>query len=51
MITGRKQAHLVPTQQAIESSEIFKALVVAALCAGAVYWLIASAPPPPDIGY
>jgi cytochrome b len=51
MITGRKSAQLVPAQQAIENSQLLKALVVAALCAAAVYWLITSAPPPPDVGY
>jgi cytochrome b len=51
MITGRKPAHLVPTHEAIGSSQLLKALVIAALCAGAVYWLIASAPPPPEISY
>lgn len=51
MITGRKLAQLVPAQQAIESSQLLKAIIVAALCAGAVYWLIASAPPPPEVYY
>ena len=51
MITGRKSAHLVPAQQAIESSQLLKAVILAALCAAAVYWLIASAPPPPALEY
>lgn len=51
MITGSKTAELVPAGHAIESSQLFKAVIVAALCAGAVYWLIASAPPPPEIYY
>ncbi len=48
MITGSRPAQLVPSQQAIESSQLLKALIIAALCAGAVYWLITSAPPPPE---
>ena len=51
MITGRKSAQLVPTHLAIESSQLLKSIIIAALCAGAVYWLIASAPPPPEIYY
>jgi cytochrome b len=51
MITGHKSAKLVASQDAIGSSQLVKALVIAALCAGAVYWLIAAAPPPPEIYY
>jgi cytochrome b len=51
MITGSKPSNLVPAQLAIGSSQLLKALVVAALCAGVVYWLISAAPPPPEVGY
>lgn len=47
MITGRKPASLVPEQEAIPGSQLLKALIVALLCAGAVYLLLEQAPPPP----
>lgn len=51
MLTGRKAADLTPANEAIGSSQLLKALIVAALCAGAVYWLVAAAPPPAEIYY
>jgi len=51
MITGRKPAQHVIAQEAISSSELLKALIVAAICAGGVYWLVTSAPPPAEIYY
>src|SRR5690606_7249049 len=49
MITGRKLANVVPEHEAIGSSQLWKALIVLALSSGAVWWLIRSAPPPPDL--
>jgi cytochrome b len=51
MFTGSKPAQYVPEQEAISSSELWKALIVAAICAGGVYWLVTSAPPPAEIYY
>ncbi len=52
MFTGYKPAALVPPQHAITSSQLLKALIVSALAAGFVYWLIAiNAPPPADNVY
>jgi cytochrome b len=51
MFTGCKPGDVVPPHEAISSSQLVKALIVAALCAGAVYWLVASAPPPAEIYY
>jgi cytochrome b len=48
MITGTKPAALVPESAAIASSQLLKALIVLAVSCAAVYWLIQSAPPPPD---
>ena len=51
MITGWKPAQYVPAQESISGSELLKALIVAAICAGGVYWLVTSAPPPAEIYY
>ena len=51
MITGKKEADLVPADQAISSSQLLKAAIVIVIAAGAAYWLITSAPPPPDSLY
>jgi cytochrome b len=51
MITGRKPGDVVPAHEAISSSQLVKALITAALCAGAVYGLVAAAPPPAEIYY
>ena len=49
MFTGYKSAAEVPAHHAITSSQLLKAIVVSALAAGFVYWLIAiNAPPPSD---
>ncbi len=47
MVTGRKSAEVVPQQEAISSSQLWKALIVALVCAGGVYVLLKQAPPPP----
>jgi cytochrome b len=47
MITGRKDAKHVPGEEAITSSQLLKALIVALVCAGGVYLLLQQAPPPP----
>jgi cytochrome b len=46
MITGRKPADIVPQHEAIESSQLWKALIVALICAGGVYLVLKQAPPP-----
>ncbi|MEP7313233.1 MAG: cytochrome b/b6 domain-containing protein [Pseudomonadota bacterium] len=51
MLHGHKHAHHVPEHEAIPSSEVLKALIVALLCAAAVYGLINFAPEPPEILY
>jgi cytochrome b len=49
MFTGYKPAAVVPPHHAITSSQLLKAIIVSALAAGFVYWLIAiNAPPPSD---
>ncbi len=51
MLSGRKPVQLVPAGQAIESSRVGRALLLAVLCAIAVYLLISMAPPPAPIDY
>ncbi|PZN33212.1 MAG: cytochrome B [Proteobacteria bacterium] len=48
MVTGRKPAALVAEHEAIQSSELVKALIVLLVSAAAVYTLINVAPPPPE---
>jgi len=48
MLTGWKPAEAVPADQAIDSSELWKAAVVIAVAAGFVYWVLSCAPPPAD---
>jgi cytochrome b len=45
MFTGRKPADLVPPHEAISSSQLWKALIVAVICAGGVYFMLEQAPP------
>lgn len=45
MLTGHKPGEHVPTHEAIPSSQLIKALIVVALAAGVVYFLISHAPP------
>lgn len=47
MLHGRKSAVYVPAEEAITKSEVVKAVIVIAISAGLVYWLIAAAPAPP----
>ncbi len=47
MIHGQKPAEAVPAQEAIPSSQLWKALIVIAVAGGCVYWLLHAAPPPP----
>ena len=51
MISGTKPASQVPANEAIPGSELVKALIVALVCAGAVYALVHFAPPPPELEY
>jgi cytochrome b len=46
MITGSKPASVVPENEAITSSQLWKALIVVLVCAGGIYLLLANAPPP-----
>jgi cytochrome b len=48
MLHGKK---LVPEHEAISKSEVVKALIVIVISAGLVYWLVSSAPVPPDDNY
>jgi cytochrome b len=49
MITGKKLATVVPEKEAIASSQLLKALIVALVCAGGIYLLLKNAPPPPVV--
>jgi hypothetical protein len=51
MLVGHKPGHIVPAHEAIASSQLLKALIVALLCAGAVYLVLSQAPPPPVDDY
>jgi cytochrome b len=51
MVHGKKPASYVPAHEAIERSEIVKALIVIVISAGLVYWLISAAPEPPDVSF
>jgi cytochrome b len=51
MLAGHKPGHIVPAHEAIASSQLLKALIIALLCAGAVYLLLSQAPPPPVDDY
>lgn len=48
MLTGKKPASVVPDAEAIPHSQWLKAGLVILIAAGAVYWLVSSAPPPAD---
>jgi cytochrome b len=48
MFTGHKPAALVAEHEAISSSELVKAVIVIAICAGVVYGIIDAAPEPVD---
>ncbi len=48
MFTGYKPAALVPPHRAIQTSQLFKAVIVCAIAACFVYVLLANAPPPSD---
>jgi cytochrome b len=47
MFHGSKPATYVAEQEAIPSSQLWKALLVIAVAAGCVYWLLHAAPPVP----
>ncbi|MEJ1965076.1 MAG: hypothetical protein WDO56_27445 [Gammaproteobacteria bacterium] len=51
MVHGKKPATYVPAHEAIEKSEIVRAIVVIVISAGLVYWLISAAPVPPDVSF
>lgn len=46
MITGRKQRSWLSAEEGVTSSQIWRALLTAAICAALVYWLVATAPSP-----
>jgi cytochrome b len=48
MFHGGKPASYVPEQEAIPSSQLWKALIVIAVAAACVYWLVHAAPPAPS---
>jgi len=45
MFSGRKHGHVVPEVEAISSSQLWKALILA-LVAGGIVWLVLSRAPP-----
>ena len=47
MFHGRKPVEYVAVEEAIPSSQLWKALIVIAVAGGCVYWLLHAAPPPP----
>ncbi len=51
MLHGKKPAQLVPEHEAITKSEIVKAVIVIAISAALVYWLISAAPEPADVSF
>jgi len=51
MVHGKKPAAMVPEHEAITRSEILRAIVVIAISAALVYWLISSAPVAPDVSF
>ena len=51
MIHGYKPSAIVPEHEAIRSSQLLKALIVALVCAGAVTVLVKMAPEPPEVSY
>ena len=48
MFHGHKSAEYVPANEAITSSQLWKALIVIAVAGGCVFWLLHAAPPPPE---
>jgi len=46
MFSGRKPSEIVPDHEAIGSSAMIKAVIIALISAGLVYWLVSAAPPP-----
>jgi cytochrome b len=48
MFHGGKPAELVAPQEAISSSQLWKALLVIVIACGCVFWLLHAAPPPPE---
>ncbi len=51
MLHGKKPSAHVAEHEAITKSEIAKAIVVIAISAALVYWLISAAPEPPDVSF
>jgi len=51
MLTGKKAAVWVPADQEITRSELVKAIIVIAISAALIYWLISAAPVPPSDDY
>jgi cytochrome b len=51
MFTGRKSGELVSPDEAIEGSQLWKALIVALAAAGIVWLILSLAPPPPSLDY
>ncbi len=51
MVTGKKDAEVVPADEAIPNSAVIRAIIIAIATAGFVYWLVAIAPPPLLISY
>ncbi len=51
MFSGRKPAHVVSETEAISGSQLVKALIIAAIVAAGIWYLVASAPPPAEISF
>lgn len=51
MVHGHKDAEHVPAAEAISSHELLKALIVIAVVAGGIWYLLHVAPPPPAISF
>jgi cytochrome b len=48
MFSGRKPGELVPPAEAIQGSQLWKALILVLVAAGIVWLVLAQAPPPPS---
>ena len=51
MLNGRKPANVVSETEAISSSQLLKALILALIVAGGIWYLVANAPPPAPLEY
>lgn len=46
MITGRKHRPWLSPEEGVASSQVWRALLIAAICSALVYWMVETAPSP-----